>query len=115
MTFRKTIRSIRRSKELTQSEIAHKCGICTTYLSMIEIGKRMPPDNRLIRKIAAALGEADRADELCKLARAEAEEGRIRNAVAPLPEKMRSAILQLSQRPADNPIWDEVLDLLKSA
>jgi len=49
------IRKIRSDKNLTQDELAHKCGFYRTYVNLIETSKRLPSSFSLYR-IAFALG-----------------------------------------------------------
>ena len=49
------IRKIRSDKNLTQDELAHKCGFYRTYINLIETSKRLPSSFSLYR-IAFALG-----------------------------------------------------------
>lgn len=52
--FGRQIRSLRRSRRLTQEEAAHRAGIHVTYLSGVERGARNP-SLKNIRAIARAL------------------------------------------------------------
>lgn len=54
------LQALRRSKGLSQEELAHRSGVHQTYLSGVERGRRNPTIG-LLDKIAAAL-EADVED-----------------------------------------------------
>jgi len=45
----KRIKTIRTSQNLTQEQLAHKCGFDRTYISMLECGKRNPSYINLIK------------------------------------------------------------------
>lgn len=51
----RAISSIRREKELSQTELARKANLSNSYLSEIEANKRTP-DLNVLKKIADALG-----------------------------------------------------------
>lgn len=48
------LQALRRAKEFSQEELAHRSGVHQTYLSGVERGKRNP-SVALLAKIAAAL------------------------------------------------------------
>ncbi len=68
--FAKSIRSRRRSLDLTQEEVARRIGTTTPYIGHLESGKRHPSE-KVVVKLADALG-MDRA-ELFLLANPRAE------------------------------------------
>ncbi|TGD63369.1 XRE family transcriptional regulator [Tabrizicola sp. WMC-M-20] len=51
----RNIQRIRREKDLSQEEVAHRSGIHQTYLSGVETGKRNP-SILVVERIAIALG-----------------------------------------------------------
>ncbi|MDW3182654.1 MAG: helix-turn-helix transcriptional regulator [Roseobacter sp.] len=51
----KNIQRIRREKELSQEDVAHRANIHQTYLSGVETGKRNP-SILVVERIAKALG-----------------------------------------------------------
>jgi transcriptional regulator with XRE-family HTH domain len=51
----RNIQRIRREKDLSQEEVAHRSGIHQTYLSGVETGKRNP-SILIVERIAVALG-----------------------------------------------------------
>lgn len=69
MQFGEKVRELRKAKNLTQRDLAHKVQVNFTYISKIENGKLDfgdYPSRDLIRKLAKALGAS--ADELLLLA-----------------------------------------------
>lgn len=48
------LRKIRTAKNITQDELAHKCGFYRTYINLIETAKRTPSSYNLFR-LASAL------------------------------------------------------------
>lgn len=66
MTFGQRLREIRKSKGLSQKELAGKVGVDFTYLSKVENARMSPPSEKTILAIAKAL-DAD-SDELLALA-----------------------------------------------
>lgn len=50
-----TIRSLREEKKMSQAELARLAGLSTTYISLLESGKKSPTLNSL-QKISEALG-----------------------------------------------------------
>ena len=67
MTFGQRLRDLRKSKGLTQRELADKVGVSFTYLSKIENGAMQPPRGKTIIALANAL-DTD-SDELFGLAK----------------------------------------------
>jgi transcriptional regulator with XRE-family HTH domain len=65
-SFGERLRELRKSTGMSQREVADKVGIDFTYLSKIESGTMLPPSEKVIRKLADALG-GDK-DELITLA-----------------------------------------------
>jgi len=51
----RNIQRIRREKDLSQEEVAHRADIHQTYLSVVETGKRNP-SILVVERIAKALG-----------------------------------------------------------
>jgi PAS domain S-box-containing protein len=69
MTFGQRIRELRRTKGLTQRDLAKKAGISYAYVSKLETGTMSPPRHRVIQTLARILGATDReTDELFGLA-----------------------------------------------
>jgi len=52
--FAVRLRQLRKSKGITQAELAKKAGVSRAYLSRLEMGQHDPPLSRL-RKLAKAL------------------------------------------------------------
>jgi len=67
MTFGQRLRELRKTKGLTQRELAERVGLSFTYLSKIENGAMQPPRGKTIANLAKAL-DTD-ADELFGLAK----------------------------------------------
>ncbi|MBI2850852.1 MAG: helix-turn-helix domain-containing protein [Chloroflexi bacterium] len=65
-SFNKRLRELREKAGLSQNELASRVGISFTYLSKIENGVRPPPSEKVILKLAEALGCAK--DDLMTLA-----------------------------------------------
>ena len=66
MTFGERLREIRKSRGLSQRELAEKVKLNFTYLSKIETSAMVPPSEKTILALAKAL-DAD-SDELLALA-----------------------------------------------
>lgn len=54
ITFGLTVAKIRKSKNLSQEELAYKCGIHRTYVGLLERGEKSPTLNT-IERIAEGL------------------------------------------------------------
>jgi transcriptional regulator with XRE-family HTH domain len=67
MTFGERLREIRKSRGLSQRELADKVKLNFTYLSKVETGTMHPPSEKTIMALAKAL-ETD-SDELLALAK----------------------------------------------
>lgn len=55
ITFGKTVARLRTSAQLSQEELAYKCGLHRTYIGIIERGEKSPTLNTMV-KIAEGLG-----------------------------------------------------------
>ena len=55
MSFGQRVRELRKSRGMSQKELAAKANIDFTYLSKIENARRLPPRDRVIRAMAEAL------------------------------------------------------------
>lgn len=106
-TFGQRLRELRKSKELTQRQLAKKAGIDFTYLSKIENDQpSYRPSEEVIRQLAAVL-QAN-ADELILLSQkipAEIQRAMTRNTKA--QTFLRSAS-ELSEQD-----WDRILKIVE--
>lgn len=57
METNKKIRAARRKAKMSQAELANKCGMCDSYISAYECGKRIPKLSTIV-VIARALNVA---------------------------------------------------------
>ncbi len=69
MTFGQRVRELRKTRGLTQRELAGKAGISYAYVSKLETGSMPPPRHKVIASLAGILGATDtETDELFGLA-----------------------------------------------
>ena len=59
MQFGKRLHELRTAKWMTLEKLARKIGSSKGYLSGVENGKVNPPIDKLVRKIARALGQTE--------------------------------------------------------
>lgn len=100
--FGETIRQLREAQELGLREVAELSDLAPTYLSRIERGKELPPEQDIIRAIAKVLA-AD-PDVLLSLCTLESDRDLV-NLV-----KARPRIKILLRQIADNHVSDEQLE-----
>ncbi len=69
MNFGQRLRELRKTRGLTQRELAAKAGVSYAYISKLETGSLSPPRQKVIQSLARAFGAADaETDELFGLA-----------------------------------------------
>ncbi len=56
MDFPQALKDARTRAMLRQSELARRCGLTSSYISLLESGKKPPPSEKVVRNLAAALG-----------------------------------------------------------
>ena len=56
MKFGAHLGQLRRAANLTQGELARKCGLSDAYINQLETGKADPPTSRVCQALARALG-----------------------------------------------------------
>lgn len=54
--FGRNVRTVRRSKDVSQEELAEKADLHRTYISALERGRGRNPSIRVAHRIAVALG-----------------------------------------------------------
>jgi len=72
--FAVLLREGREAAGLSQAALAARCRLTGSYISLLESGSKPPPSDRVVRRLATALGlDADRALEVAHLERAPAD------------------------------------------
>jgi transcriptional regulator with XRE-family HTH domain len=56
MKFGAHLGQLRRAANLTQGDLARKCGLSDAYINQLETGKADPPTSRVCQALARALG-----------------------------------------------------------
>lgn len=70
-TFAEFLRSARERSGQTQATLAEKCRLTGSYISLLESGKKPAPSDRVVRRLAAALGlDAEEALQVAHIDRA---------------------------------------------
>ncbi len=54
--FAATLRAVRNRSGQSQAEVAKKAGLTASYLSMLESGRKPPPSDPVVKRLARALG-----------------------------------------------------------
>ena len=91
MKFETYLKQIRRKANLTQGELAHKCGLSDAYVNQLETGKADPPTRRVCEDLARALGVD--GDDLWKFAfTARLERWLRKEGFKRIPESLLSAL-----------------------
>ncbi len=82
--FGATLRRIREKNELSQEELAHKCDLDRTFISLLERGLRQPSLSTVF-KVAAHLGIS--AQELVRQVERYQKRGARKNVPRPAPSR----------------------------
>lgn len=86
-SFAAYLRSAREASGLTQAALAERCRLTGSYVSLLESGKKPAPSDRVVRRMAEALGlDPDQALQVAHLDRA--------------PEELRRSVERLRRQAA---------------